>query len=309
MGQNIDSEKLNKGWCMVEFNAKLIGAKEHENNKENQIWWENNPMTYDWEGQLGELELTREYFKSIDKLFGEGHSLVNNPSWPNGYILEKFIPYAELNGKKVLEIGCGAGLVASHLVMAGSNLHAIDLTEKAVKITKKRFEVFGLNGTIQQMDAEELEFDRDTFDRVVSWGVIHHSGNLKGIINQIYRVLKPGGKVYLMVYNKNSLRYQVFCRLWHGVARLEFLNKNLDEIAGSITDGYIARHLTEKEIKLIARKFSHIQFSYSDEVNTISSYLLGPFYRFLKPFPHFKKKFEKEMAKKWGWYMEIVLTK
>ena len=51
-----------------------------------------------------------------------------------------------------------------------------------------------------------------------------------------------------MIYNKNSLRYRWYCFLV-GIFKLKFLRLSFDEIVGSITDGYIARHLNEKEAK------------------------------------------------------------
>lgn len=294
---------------MPDFNAKVISSQDSLNNSGNKGWWEDNPMIYDWDGVHGKPEMTTKYFEAVDEIFGEGHSLCNNPRWPKGYILENFLPYTEVQGKKVLEIGCGAGLVSSHLAKAGAEQFSIDLTSKAIEMTKARFGMSNLSGHIQQMDAEKLSFEDNTFDYVISWGVIHHSGNMQAIVNEIHRVLKPGGKAYLMVYNKNSLRYQVYCRIWLGVFRLKLLKNNLDEVAGSITDGFIARHLTEPEFNKMASKFSKVDYSYSDEIGTTSAYLMGPFRHILNVFKFLKKPVEKFLAKKWGWYMEMVLTK
>ena len=106
-----------------------------------------------------------------------------NPKWPDGKILENFIPYGLFKDKKVLELGCGAGLVSSHIAKSGANLNSIDLTDNAIKLTKKRFEILKLDSNIEQMDGENLSFADNTFDFVVSWGVIHHSGNMKKILD------------------------------------------------------------------------------------------------------------------------------
>ena len=94
-------------------------------------------MTYDWDKLLGEPNFNKRYFENIDNIFGDGHSLINNPDWPKGKILEKFIPYKKMKDKKVLEIGCGSGLVTSHLIKSGALVNAIDITENAISITKK----------------------------------------------------------------------------------------------------------------------------------------------------------------------------
>ena len=293
---------------MVKFNAKLIQAKDALDNANNQDWWENNPMTYDWDKSLGDPTFTKEYFQSIDEIFGDGHSLVNNPSWPDGSILENFVPYDSFFGKQVLEIGCGAGLVSSHIARAGAELHAVDLTSQAIAITRKRFEMAGLKGDIRQMDAEKLVFEENSMDFVVSWGVIHHSGNMLAILDQIHRVLKPGGQAFIMVYNRRSLRYQVFCRFWLGIMKLKLLNNSLEELAGSITDGHIARHLDTEEFNELAARFSSVEYTFSDEKTTILKYLFG-IGTIFKPLYFITKPFERWLARRWGWYLEAVITK
>lgn len=291
------------------FSAKIIENNDSASNKKNQSWWQENPMTYDWGHELGDIKYNKEYFDAIDDIFGYGHSLCNNPFWPEGYILENFLPYCDVKGKRVLEIGCGAGLVSSHLAMAGAKLTSVDLTDQAIEITKERFKLKQLESDIRSMNAEEMDFKDNTFDFVISWGVIHHSGNMQNILDEIYRVLKPGGKVYLMVYNKKSLRSLVFAPFWLGIVRGKLLTKSIKEIISEITDGYIARHLSEDEFDEMAKSFKNVHYSYSDEIDTTSGYLLGPFSRILKPFPKLKQKVEIFLASRWGWYMQIVLEK
>lgn len=293
---------------MTDFNAILPGAKDKFENAGNKTWWENNPMVYDWDRTLGEVAPSKKYYQGIDDIAAEGHRLCGNPNWPNGFFLDHFVPYGEVAGKKVLEIGCGAGLLASHLAKNGAILSAVDLTEAGVQLTRRRFELEGLTGDIRQMDAEKLAFADATFDYVVSWGVIHHSGNMQAILDQIQRVLKPGGKAYLMVYNRSSLRYQVYCRVWLGVARMRLLKASLEKIAGSITDGFIARHLTTTEFRKMAHGFSDAKFSFSDEENTTLAYLVGPLRRLL-PKREWARETERKLAARWGWYLQAVLTK
>ena len=293
---------------MKEFNSRLLKGKDSTDNNENESWWQRNPMTYDWDKNLGELDCTEKYFDAVDRIFGEGHSLLGNPNWPKGKILDHFIPYQDFSDKKILEIGCGAGLVSSHIVSSGAELSAIDITEQAIEMTQERFKLKGQVADIRQMNAEKLSFEDNFFDYVVSWGVIHHSGNMKAIIDEIYRVLKPNGKAFIMIYNINSLRYQIYCRFWLGIMKLKLLSKSLEEIAGSITDGYIARHLNEEEFSLLSPKFAHKNYSYSDEKNTIMKYLFGIALPFKYSF-FMTKGIEKFLAKRWGWYLQIVLTK
>ena len=47
---------------MTKFNARLLGGVEATENTDNQEWWQNNPMTYDWDKALGSLFLTSDIF-------------------------------------------------------------------------------------------------------------------------------------------------------------------------------------------------------------------------------------------------------
>jgi ubiquinone/menaquinone biosynthesis C-methylase UbiE len=121
----------------------------------------------------------------------------------------EFADFTAFKGKKVLEIGCGIGSDAEQFAKAGAIYTGVDLTESAVSITKERFEIFGLSGLIRKADAEALPFDDNSFDHVYSFGVIHHSPNPEKIVSEIYRVLKPGGTIAIMLYNKTSFYYLI----------------------------------------------------------------------------------------------------
>jgi SAM-dependent methyltransferase len=71
--------------------------------------------------------------------------------------------------------------------------------------------LYGLNSALQRFDAETLSYPDSSFDLVYSWGVIHHSEDPAGIIGEIHRVLKPGGRFIGMVYGRHSL---VSFKLW-----------------------------------------------------------------------------------------------
>lgn len=113
-------------------------------------------------------------------------------------------PFKLFKGFRVLEIGCGGGVDAERFVNAGAIYTGIDLTDKAVYLTRQRI---GNKGTVQVMNAEYIDFPDNYFDLVYSFGVIHHSVNPNIVFKEIYRVLKPRGLIRVMLYNKPSVRY------------------------------------------------------------------------------------------------------
>jgi SAM-dependent methyltransferase len=105
-----------------------------------------------------------------------------------------------------------------------------------------RFKIFGLPGTILQMDAEHMDFPNNSFDYVWSWGVIHHSADTQRVLAEIHRVLRPGGQCTVMVYYRSWWNYYVsgFLRRvlfepWDGC-------HSVHQASQSGTDGAIARY-------------------------------------------------------------------
>ncbi len=72
----------------------------------------------------------------------------------------------------------------------------------------------GLTGSFQIENAEQLSFRDEQFDFVYSHGVLHHTPNPINAFNEVYRVLKPGGKAIIMLYHKHSFNYYVRIMLY-----------------------------------------------------------------------------------------------
>jgi ubiquinone/menaquinone biosynthesis C-methylase UbiE len=124
------------------------------------------------------------------------------------YDLIPFIPqfaqFEQYHDKKVLEVGVGLGADHERFAAAGAMLSGVDLTPRAINHTRRRLELCRLSSDLQVADAENLPFASDTFDLVYSWGVLHHSPNTAKAIDEVYRVLKPGGTSKIMIYHKYS---------------------------------------------------------------------------------------------------------
>jgi ubiquinone/menaquinone biosynthesis C-methylase UbiE len=102
-------------------------------------------------------------------------------------------------GAAVLDFGCGAGFdlfVASKLVGNGGSVCGIDLTEDMVVRARENLMLAGIpNFEIKQVDSETIPYADHSFDVVISNGVINLSANKETSFKEIYRVLKPGGRL------------------------------------------------------------------------------------------------------------------
>lgn len=240
---------------MTQFEAWRTKAQSTNPQESNERWWNEHPMAFNWDNAHLQKEGSREYFEEVDRRFFELIEHVAHPGWPQTLPFSKLEDFHKLAKKKVLEIGCGLGSVAEVLSRSGCQLTAIDLTQKAVELTRKRFAQIGLEATVLKMDAERMEFSDETFDYIWTWGVIHHSSNTEQIVREMHRVLRPGGRFAVMVYHKNSTRFWVTGVIRRGIFGLELLRKSINEIQMEFTDGYYARHYSRKEARKLFSNF------------------------------------------------------
>src|SRR5262249_29884415 len=129
------------------------------------------------------------------------------------YTKEWHIPaaadFAAARGLRVLEIGCGLGTDGAQFAKAGAPYTGVDLTEAAIALAQKRFQFCELPGTFRTADAENLDFADDSFDLVYSHGVLHHTPDTARAVQEVRRVLRPGGRAVVMLYHRNSYNYRI----------------------------------------------------------------------------------------------------
>jgi SAM-dependent methyltransferase len=163
-------------------------------------YWENEPCgTSPWITENVE-PLSREWFARIEAYRYEAEPFV--------FSLAQFTRFS---GKRILEVGVGAGADHVQWARAGCDCYGVDLTQAAIDTTRAHLAVHGLTSNLQKANAEALPFERNFFDVVWSFGVIHHAEHPERVIAEIHRVLAPGGKFRGMMYNRFGI---VTFRLW-----------------------------------------------------------------------------------------------
>jgi len=153
-----------------------------------------------------------------------------------------FAEYARWRNRDVLEVGCGLGTETVRFARAGARVTAVDLTATAVELTARRLADEGLEGTVRQADAEELPFADASFDLVYSWGVLHHTPDTAAAINEVARVLRPGGEALVMLYNRRSI-FAAAVWLRRGLLQRRSLEVALATVESPGTKGYTRREL------------------------------------------------------------------
>ena len=202
-------------------------------------------MTYDWRHEIVHAPGSPEHLAEIEERFlREAWFAQDAGAAP----FSGLIPFDSLRDKDVLEIGCGTGVHARLLAADGARLTAVDLTPTAVELTRRRLALADLQADVRVADAESLPFADASFDYVWSWGVIHHSESTERVLAEIARVLRPGGRLGLMVYHRNSITFWGQYVLYRGIVRGGLMRESPDELADRWSDGVIARHFTRRSL-------------------------------------------------------------
>lgn len=223
----------------------------------NRSWWNSHPMRYDWKKAIDAEEFTKEFYLEIDNRFFS--NLKEFMPWSQ-VPFDPLVDFNALENSEVLEIGVGNGSHAGLLAQYASSFTGIDITDYAVNSTARRMRCFGLDATIIQMDAEDMGFTEGAFDFIWSWGVIHHSSNTRKVLQEMHRVLKPGGKAITMVYHRSMWNYYLIGGLGYGILQGHLLrNKSLHEIVQLRTDGAIARYYSAPEWRSLASEMFQVE--------------------------------------------------
>ncbi len=115
-----------------------------------------------------------------------------------------FAEFERWRGKRVLEVGVGLGTDFVRFARAGAVLSGVDLTEASVELVRRRLDQEGLEADVRVADAEHLPFGDGGYDLVYSWGVLHHTPDTRAAVEELRRVLKPGGEARIMLYSRCS---------------------------------------------------------------------------------------------------------
>lgn len=115
--------------------------------------------------------------------------------------------FANHAGQKVLDVGCGLGTDTSRFAANGAKIHGIDIAPRAIELARKNFEWRGLQGRFDVMNGEAMDFADNSFDFVYCHTVLHFTRSPQDMIDEIHRVLRPGGSALLMAINRRSWLY------------------------------------------------------------------------------------------------------
>lgn len=172
----------------------IVNVSENIVDRANQVFWDELCGT-SLARQMGINDFSQQSLMKYDK-------------WYFGLYpyLKKYINQLPLSGNSVLEIGLGYGTLSSYLAQEAGDYFAADIAQGPVDVVNIRLAYLNKKEQASVQSCHNLNFPNESFDNVVSIGCFHHTGSVKKCIDEAYRVLKPGGHLLFMCYNKQSMR-------------------------------------------------------------------------------------------------------
>jgi ubiquinone/menaquinone biosynthesis C-methylase UbiE len=152
-----------------------------------------------WEQHIHDLEITshpvgsRGFFEDLDQYhFEKLHHLL------------RLVDFNAYRGKAVLEVGCGAAVDLARFAKGGAICTGVDIATSAIELARTNFQQQGLHADLRVANGEALPFPDHTFDLVYAHGVVQYTADPQRLVDEVRRVLKPGGEAIFQVYNRIS---------------------------------------------------------------------------------------------------------
>jgi 2-polyprenyl-3-methyl-5-hydroxy-6-metoxy-1,4-benzoquinol methylase len=149
-----------------------------------------------------------------------------------------------LEGSTFVDVGCGSGLFSLAAARLGADrVHSLDFDPDSVRCARTLRERYGFNAKTwvveegSALDAVYLEA-LGTFDVVYSWGVLHHTGDMERALDNVGRLIAPGGALYISIYNDQGGQ--------SGIWRV--IKRTYNHLPGSLRMSYVAFVMAPVEV-------------------------------------------------------------
>lgn len=120
--------------------------------------------------------------------------------------LENYIPYDDMRGERVLEVGLGYGTIGQRIAAVGAEYTGLDVAWGPVVMMQYRLHLHDLAGRVVQGSILASPFVDGSFDWLLAIGCFQHTGDMQRALDESWRLLREGGTAIVMVYNAYAYR-------------------------------------------------------------------------------------------------------
>ncbi|MEQ6291679.1 bifunctional 2-polyprenyl-6-hydroxyphenol methylase/3-demethylubiquinol 3-O-methyltransferase UbiG [Vogesella sp. GCM10023246] len=116
--------------------------------------------------------------------------------------------FAAIDGKTVLDVGCGGGILAESMAAKGASVTGIDLAKKSLKVAQLHSLESGVSVSYRCLPVEELAAEAPaSFDVVTCMEMLEHVPDPLSVVRACAELVKPGGWVFFSTLNRNAKAY------------------------------------------------------------------------------------------------------
>lgn len=160
---------------------------------------------------------------------------------------------AAISGKKVLDVGCGGGILSESMARTGAHVKGIDLSDKALKVAQLHSLESGIKIDYERIPVEELAArEPASYDVVTCMEMLEHVPDPASIIQACASLVKPGGYVFFSTINRNPKAYLQAIIGAEYILRL--LAKGTHDYAKFITPAELARYIRGTGLDILSMK-------------------------------------------------------
>ena len=182
-----------------------------------------------------------------------------------------------LNGKSVIDIGCGGGILAESMAKKGAKVTGIDLSDKALKVADLHGLESGIKVRYKKITAEQMaDEEAGQFDIVTCMEMLEHVPDPASIIKACFALVRPGGQVFFSTLNRNPKSY--LFAIIGAEYLLQLLPKGTHDYAKFITPAELSQAIRNAGLQVnTMRGMSYNPFSkiYSLNQDTSVNYLVA----------------------------------
>jgi 2-polyprenyl-6-hydroxyphenyl methylase/3-demethylubiquinone-9 3-methyltransferase len=161
--------------------------------------------------------------------------------------------FVSLEGKKVLDVGCGGGILAESIAQSGADTTGIDLSEKALKVAELHALEVGASLTYRSIAAEALADEQpEQYDVVTCMEMLEHVPHPASVVNACAKLCKPGGTLFFSTLNRNPKSY-LFAIIGAEYI-LKLLPKGTHEYAKFIKPSELVAFTRQADLEMIGMK-------------------------------------------------------
>lgn len=184
---------------------------------------------------------------------------------------------AALSGKKVVDIGCGGGILAESMARKGAQVSGIDLSDKALQVAELHGMDSGIQVRYEKISAEQLAArEPEQFDVVTCMEMLEHVPDPASIVSACAMLVKPGGQVFFSTLNRNPKSY--LFAIIGAEYLLRMLPRGTHDYAKFITPAELARFIRAANLELENIKglsYNPLTKLYSINQDTAVNYMMA----------------------------------